>query len=129
MLNCTSDNVNGYFWEDTIHHPKQIFLIIYNFILIYIYYYIDKAFDTNNGFEKHLLKKDFNTVSEPSMESFCCEYELHDLVKEKTCFKSIHNPSCIDLILANNTIAFHITMIVSPGLADFHKFVLTVSLK
>ena len=48
------------------------------------------------------------------------------LVKEKTCFKSVKNPSCIDLILTNNTMAFQNTWTVFTGLSDFHNFFLTV---
>ena len=43
---------------------------------------------------------DFN--SEPSdeqVETFCDSYDLHNLVKEKTCFKD--PPKCYDLILTN----------------------------
>ena len=47
-------------------------------------------------------------------------------MKEKTCFKGVHNPSCVDVILANNTITFYKAITVSPGLSDFHKLVLTV---
>ena len=44
---------------------------------------------------------------------------------KKTCFKSIENPSCIDLILTNNATAFQNTTAVFTGLSDFHKLVLT----
>ena len=47
-------------------------------------------------------------------------------MKEKTCFKSVENPSCIDLILTNNAMAFHNTTTVFTGLSDFHVLVLTV---
>ena len=46
-------------------------------------------------------------------------------MKEKTCFKSVENPSGIDLILTNNSIAFQNTTTVFTGLSDFHKLVLT----
>ena len=49
-------------------------------------------------------------------------------MKEKTCFKSVENPSCVDLILTNNAMAFQNTTTVFTGLSDFHKLVLTVSL-
>ena len=88
---------------------------------------IDKAFDTNNSFEKHLLVKDYNTeISEPFIESFVHEYKLNNLVKEKACFKSVHNPGCIDLIIASNAITLHNTVTVFPGLSDFHILVLAV---
>ena len=70
-----------------------------------VYYFdnLDKAFDTYSSYEKRLLIGDFNTeTSEPRIDSFIYEYDLQNLVKEKTCFKSVENPSCIDLILTNN---------------------------
>ena len=51
---------------------------------------------------------------------------LKVLLKKKTCFKSISNPSCIDLFLTNNALSFQSTKTVSTGLSDFHKLVLTV---
>ena len=93
-----------------------------------IYYFdnLDKAFETYSSYEKQLLIGDFNTeISEPRIDSFIYEHDLHNLVKEKTCFKSVENPSCIDLILTNNTIAFQNTTVFTR-LLDFHKLVLTM---
>ena len=59
------------------------------------------------------------------MESFFYQHELKSLVKEKNCFKSISNSSCIDLFLTNNALSFQNTKTVSTGLSDFHKLVLT----
>ena len=93
-------------WKHTTHQPKSD---------MYYFDNTDKAFDTNNSFEKHLLIRDFNTeISGPFIESLIYQCESHNLVKEKTCFKSVHNPNCIDVILASNTIAFHNTTTVSP---------------
>ena len=94
-----------------------------------IYYFdnLDKAFDTCSSYENRLLIGDFNTeTSEPCIDPFIYEHDLHNLVKEKTCFKSVENPSCIDLILTNNAMAFQNTTTVFTGLSDFHKLVLTV---
>ena len=57
---------------------------------------------------------------------FHYEHDLQNLLKEKTCFKSVENLSCIDLILTNNAMAFQNTTTVFTGLSDFHKLVLTV---
>ena len=48
------------------------------------------------------------------------------MVKEKTCFKSIENPSCIDLFLTNHSNSFQSTTTIASGLSDFHKLVVTV---
>ena len=71
--------------------------------------------------------EDFNMeTSKPSIDCFIYNHELHNLVKEKAYFKSVHNPSCIDLILTNNAMAFQNSTTVFTGLSDFHKLVLTV---
>ena len=74
-----------------------------------IYYFdnLDKAFDTYSSYEKRLPIGDFNTeTSEPCIDSFIYEHDSHNLAKEKTCFKSVENPSCADLILTNNAMNF-----------------------
>ena len=53
-------------------------------------------------------------------------HELCNLVKEKTCFKNMQNPSCIDLLLINNVYAFQQTTTICSGLSDCHKLDLTV---
>ena len=60
------------------------------------------------------------------MGNFLGTYGLKSLVKENTCFKSIENPSCIDLILTNSYNSFQNTVVLSTGLSDCHKMVLTI---
>ena len=48
------------------------------------------------------------------------------LVTDKTCFKSLSNPSCIDLIITNKPGCFQNTIATSIGLSDCHKFVTTI---
>lgn len=79
------------------------------------------------NYEKFLLIGDFNAEeSEPCLYQFLQEYESKNLVKEKTCFKSINNPSCIDLFITNHARCFQNTQTISTGLSDFHKMVVTV---
>ena len=78
---------------------------------------LDKTIYTYSSYEKRLLIWDFNTETfEPRIDSFIYEHDLHNLVKEKTCFKSVENPSCIDLILKNNAMAFQNT-------TSFYRFI------
>ena len=94
-----------------------------------IYYFdnLDKAFDTYSSYDKRFLIGDFNTeTSDPYIDSFIYEHDLQNLVKELTCFKSVENHSCIDLILTNNAMAFQNITTVFTGLSGFHKLVLTV---
>ena len=48
-------------------------------------------------------------------------HELCNLVKEKTCFKNMQNPKCIDLLLTNNVYAFQQTIAICTGLSDCDK--------
>ena len=70
---------------------------------------------------------DFNCeMSDEVMQNFCNTYNFKCLVKEATCFKNVHNPSCIDLILTNRPLSFQNTNVIETGLSDFHKLTLTV---
>ena len=93
----------------------------------YYFNYLGKVLDTYSDYEKVLLVGHFNTeITEHYIESFFYEHELINLVKEKTCFKNMQNPSFIDLLLTNNSYPFKQTTTVFPGLSDCHKLVLTV---
>ena len=103
----------------TYHPPSQAD--------IYCFDNLDKAFGTCSSYEKSLLIGGFNAeTSRPRIDSFIYEHDLKNLVKEKTCFKSVENPSCIDLKLTNKAMAFQNTSAVFTGLSSFHKLVLTV---
>ena len=53
-------------------------------------------------------------------------HNASNLVRDKTCFKSLSNPSCINLIVANKPGCFQNTIATSIGLWDCHKFVTTI---
>ena len=102
------------------HPPRQsdqyFFDHIRNALDIYLKY-----------FDKFLLIGDFNTEdTEPCLSDLLYEYEAKNIVKEKTCFKSILNPTCIDLFITNCPQSFQNTKALSTGLSDFHKMVVTV---
>ena len=78
-------------------------------------------------YDKLLLIGDFNAEdSEPCLSRFLYEHNSKNLVKDKTCFKSLENPSCIDLFLTNSPLSFQNTVTMSTGLSDCHKMVITV---
>ena len=47
-------------------------------------------------------------------------------IVKKTCFKSIENPSCIDLIITDKPGTFQHTNVFETGISDHHKLVTTV---
>ena len=65
------------------------------------------ALDVYSNYEKFLLAGDFNIEEEETvLKEFLYQYHAKNLVKEKTCFKSIDNPSCIDLFLTKSYLNF-----------------------
>ena len=88
---------------------------------------IGLALDVYCSYENFLLVGDFNVEEEEScLKEFLFQYNAKNLVKEKTCFKSIDSPSCIDLFLTNSYRNFQNTTAIATGLSDFHKMVVTV---
>ena len=60
------------------------------------------------------------------MRDFFHVYDCQNIIKEKTCFKSPHSPSCIDLIITNRPKSFQNSAVIKTCLSDFHKMPLTV---
>ena len=59
------------------------------------------------------------------MNSLLYQNDMTSVVKDKTCIKSITNPTCIDRFLTNSNLSFQHTETVSTGLSDFHMLVVT----
>ena len=79
------------------------------------------------AFDKFLLAGDFNIEeADPIMSEFLFKNDSKNLVQQKTCFKSINNPSCIDLFVTNSPRSFQNTITFASGLSDFHKIILTI---
>ena len=77
--------------------------------------------------DKYMLIGDFNAEeSEPCLLQFLFEMNAKNIVKEPTCYKSLSNPSCIDLVITNSFSNFQNTKAISTGLSDFHKMVVSV---
>ena len=55
------------------------------------------------------------------MKDFCEIYNLQNLIKEPTCFKSVQNPTSIDLILTNKSTSFENSFALETGLPDHHN--------
>ena len=60
------------------------------------------------------------------MSDFCHVYNCQNIIKDKTCFKNPHKPSCIDLFITNRPKSCQNAMVIETGLSDFHKMSLTV---
>ena len=74
----------------------------------------------------NFCSQDLNAqVGEPDIDIFLQDYEAKNIVKDKTCFKSIGNPSCVDLFITNPVNSFQHTKVICSGLSDCHKMVVT----
>ena len=70
---------------------------------------------------------DFNADKlEPCLSQFLFEVNAKNIVNEPTCFKSLSNPSYIDLVITNSSSNFQNTKTISTGLLDFYKMVVSV---
>ena len=124
-------NVEGIFVEITIRKTKWLIMGGYNphkgdisYFLSHVSKELDKFLPS---YENILLLGDFNsTVTEKDMKEFCEMYNLENLIKGPTCFKSVDNPSSIDVMLTNKKSSFQNSMILETGLSDHHKMTITV---
>ena len=81
----------------------------------------------SDKYDKFLLSGDFNAeVGEPSIDTFLQDYDAKNIVNDKTCFNSIDKASTIDLFITNSVNSFQHTTVISSGLSDCHKMVVTV---
>ena len=81
----------------------------------------------SSKYDKFIVLWDFNAeTSNPTISEFCATYNLKNLIKEPTYFKSLKNPTCIDLILTNRPKCFQNSNVFETGLSDFHKLTVTV---
>ena len=125
------DDIEGLFVELNFRKSKLLLLGTYHPPSQQDNYYFQSIGDSLDiycsFYEKCVLVGDFNAEeNEESMKQFLQLYGLKNLVRENTCFKSLNNPSCIDLILTNSHGSFQNTNVISSGLSDFHKLVLSV---
>ena len=124
------DGINGIFVEIRFFKSKWLLFGIYHppsqDDKLY-FNSIGQGLDVyTKSYDNFLLIGDFNAEEgEADMENFMELYDLGNLIKEKTCFKSVENPSCVDLFLTN-CVSFQNTKVISIGISDCHKMIFTV---
>ena len=125
------DNIEGIFVEIIFENQNGSFserITLQFRVILCIFENIVHALDIyTHTYDKILLAGDFNAEeNEYILGNFMELYHLRNLVKEKTCFKSIANPLCVDLFLTNCYRSFQSTKVVSTGISDCHKMIVTV---
>ena len=126
-----TDNLEGIFLEINLRKKKWLLFGGYNNCKSNIRNFlrnIGPALDHHMcKLENFILLGDYNSeMSENAMKEFCDTYNLNNLVTEPTCFKSLINPTSIDVMLTNRTRSFHNTTTIETGLSDFHKMTISV---
>ena len=80
----------------------------------------------SSKYDNFILLGNLNSEpTESAVKDFCEIYSCRNLVKDKTCFKNLLKPSCIDLT-TNRPKSFQNSVTVETRLSDFHKMTLTV---
>ena len=125
------DDIEGVFIEINLRKVKWLLFGTYhppNQQDYYYFYNLGKALDFySKSYEKFVLLGDFNSdESELHISTFLNNCNAKNLVQDMTCFKNKDNPSCIDLVITNSPKNFQNTSVVTTGLSDFHKMVITV---
>ena len=76
----------------------------------------------SSKYDNFVVLDDLNTeVSNSFLEQFCASYNLKGLIQERTYFRSVDNPPCIDLILTNHPKCFQNSGVFETGISDFYK--------
>ena len=77
-------------------------------------------------YSQFLLIRDFNgEESEPVLAQFLHDYNAVNIIHENTCYKTMNNPSCIDLIVTSSPNSFQCTSTFCTGLSDFRRLEVT----
>ena len=74
-----------------------------------------------------MLVRDFNAEdSEICLSNFLFEINTKNIVNNYTRYKSVENPSFINLVITNSPLSYQNTITISADLSDFYKMVITV---
>ena len=94
----------------------------------YAFYHLGKVLDNFSiKYDRFVLLGDFNMQeSETILCEFLNAYNAKNIIKNKTCFKSIENQSCVDLIITDKPGSFQHTNVFETGISDHHTLVTTV---
>ena len=131
MKNHLPDNTEGIFIELNLRKKEWILFGGYNpkkECMPNFLNQIGKELDKCIGnYDNMLLVGDFNSeMEEENMTDFCDIYNLQNLIKYPTCFKSVQNPTSINMNLTNRCVCFQNTCTIQTGISDHQKMIITV---
>ena len=73
-----------------------------------------------------MLVWDFNAEAETCLSNFLSEINAKSIINNYTCYKSVENHSCIDLVITNSPLDFQNMVTITTGLSDFLKMLIIV---
>ena len=125
-----ANDIEGIFIELNLKNNKWLLFGTYRPPGQCLKYYFNEVSRVLNSYissyDKYILLGDFNSEdTESDIFDFMVDFDLNNIVKDKTCYKNSNNPSCIDLILTNKPRSFQNTTTFETGLSDYHKMILT----
>ena len=112
------DDIEGLFIELNFRKAKSLLFGTYHPPTQSDSYYFNNLNALTVPMIKKLLVGDFNTEVSDVLSIFLYQYDLENLVKDKTCIKNPNNPSTTDLFLTNYSLAFQNTTATFTGLSD-----------
>ena len=126
----TDSKIKASYVELTIRRKKWLLCCSYNPNKTFILKHLAEIGRNRDLFaskyDNFILLGDFNSEPcEQPMIDFCHIYNCQNIIKDKTCFKNRHNPSCVDLFITNRPKSFENSMVRETGLSDFYKMSLT----
>ena len=123
-------NFEAFYVELNIRKRKSLLCCSYNPNKNLINKHLDESSRNldllSSKYDNFILLGDFNSeLCEQPMRDFFHVYNCQNIIKEKTCFKNPHHPSCVDLIITNRPKSFQNSTVIETCLSNFHKMPLT----
>ena len=132
LLSIENQPIEGFYIEINLRKKKWLLCATYNPYRNNIGNHLDSLCKNlalySSAYDNYTVIGDFNIEADSKeMSSFCDTFHLISFIKERTRYKNLDNPSCIDLILTNKPLSFQNSCVVETGLSDFHRMMLTVT--
>ena len=133
-ISFNQDGIEDMVFEFAMKKQKWFFILMYrppsvnvNMLRGAIKYLYDRC---QNESQNIVILGDLNVNFNDAQNQLQDEldiYALSNIVNGPTCFKSVSNPSLVDVILTNNTRKFHPSLNVDIGVSDHHTMVLAAT--
>ena len=133
LLGVETSPTEGFSVEINLRKKKWLLCYFYNPNKNNTHFHLENLTKSlvlpSSNYENLIILGDFNvSIDNSYIADFCDTYDLRSLITEPTCYKNPENPTCIDLILANDPFSFQNSCVLGTGLSDFQKITVTIDL-